>query len=49
MKRLLTVQELIEQWPTSLSDRELLHRKETMGRLGLVAQLACYRRFARFP
>jgi hypothetical protein len=49
MKRRWTVEELIEQWSLSSDDRDLLYRKESTGRLGLVAQLAFYRRYARFP
>ena len=49
MKRQWTVEELVEQWSVMAGDRDLLHRKETTGRLGLVAQLTFYRLYARFP
>jgi hypothetical protein len=49
MKRVWSVEELNEQWSVGPHDRELLYRKESSGRLGLVAQLAFYRRHARFP
>jgi TnpA family transposase len=49
MKRLWSVEELDEQWSLGPRDRELLYRKESTGRLGLIAQLAFYRRSARFP
>jgi hypothetical protein len=45
MKRQWTVEELIVQWPVSATDRELLYRKESTGRLGFVAQLAFFRLF----
>jgi hypothetical protein len=49
MKRLWSVEELIEHWSVSPADRTLVHRKEGWTRLGLVAQLAFYRLYARFP
>jgi hypothetical protein len=49
MKRLWTLDELVEQWSVDPSDKDLLLGRETTGRLGLIAQLAFYRRYTRFP
>ena len=49
MKRLWTSEELFERWRVGTEDRKLLRRKESAGRLGLIAQLAFYRFAARFP
>jgi TnpA family transposase len=49
MKRRWTTDELEEQWSIEQSDRDLLLKKEKKGRLGLMAQLAFYRRYQRFP
>lgn len=49
MKRRWTTEELVEQWAIDPNDERLLFRKEKKGRLGLVAQLAFYRRYRRFP
>jgi TnpA family transposase len=49
MKRTWSLEELHEQWSVSASDRELLFRREHVGRLGFIAQLTFYRHFARFP
>jgi Domain of unknown function (DUF4158) len=40
---------LVEQWSLEPGDEHLLFRKEKTRRLGLLAQLAFYRRHRRFP
>ena len=49
MKRLWSIEELVEHWSLGTDDRELLAGKHSAGRLGLIAQLAFYRIHARFP
>ena len=49
MKRLWSMEELDEQWSIRSGERDLLFRKERIGRLGFIAQLTFYRLFARFP
>jgi TnpA family transposase len=49
MKRRWTTEALVEQWSLEPNDERLLFRKEKKGRLGLVAQLAFYRAYRRFP
>ena len=49
MKRLWSVEELHEHWSVSPSERDLLFRKEHVGRLGFTAQLVFYRLNAAFP
>jgi TnpA family transposase len=49
MKRRWSVEELHEHWSVSPAERDLLFRKEHVGRLGFVAQLAFYRIFLSFP
>jgi len=49
MKRMWSVEELHEHWSVSPSERDLLFRREHVGRLGFIAQLAFYRLHAGFP
>src|SRR5512143_347986 len=49
MKRLWSVEELVEHWSLGAADQELLAGKHATGRLGFAAQLAFFRRHARFP
>jgi TnpA family transposase len=49
MKQQWTTEELVEQWSLEPGDEHLLFRKEKTRRLGLLAQLAFYRRHRRFP
>lgn len=49
MKQVWSVEELVEQWSFGAEDQELLVGKHVSGRLGFAAQLAFYRRHARFP
>lgn len=49
MKRQWTAEELVEQWSLEPGDEHLLFHKEKRRRLGLLAQLAFYRRYRRFP
>ncbi|MBV9949960.1 MAG: DUF4158 domain-containing protein, partial [Myxococcales bacterium] len=49
MKRQWTTEELVEQWSLEPGDEHLLFHKEKRRRLGLLAQLAFYRRYRKFP
>jgi len=49
MKRMWSVEELHEHWSVSSMERDLLFRKEHVGRLGFIAQLGFYRLNAAFP
>ena len=49
MKRLWSIEELVEHWSLSAEDQELLAGKHGSGRLGFAAQLGFYRLHARFP